>query len=281
LFSRFFRGDLFAFVAFHWLQGVLDWLIALRERRAAEVGTGGTHFIAGNHDFAMGAFLGCEPFDSSVLGSTVEDLDATLPRFKALLSEAYESGEDEEEGDGGLESKAERTGMHFQGRRWGGTSGIYDADSTWASYVRDEEPRELSAACASSWERSDDASSPLQPSNNSTCSSSSSSSSSSASRTTADSSISSSSRRRQVLLDAVPTSHKAFLASLDWCVDLRTPFQPGRLLAVHAGLDPSKSADAQVAALKRRDFRDSALIDRDPGRLEVRFMFETFIQAAP
>ena len=39
-------------------RGVIDWLISLRRDREP---SGETHFIAGNHDFAMAAFLGCLP----------------------------------------------------------------------------------------------------------------------------------------------------------------------------------------------------------------------------
>ena len=74
---------------------VLNWLIWLEETRAP----GTTHFLAGNHDFAFGCFLGCLEVNPSGF-----DLDGTKdPR--------YTSGYWAPEVEGG---------MHYQGRRWGG-----------------------------------------------------------------------------------------------------------------------------------------------------------------
>jgi hypothetical protein len=50
-------------------------LITLKEKRNSEINSGGTYFIAGNHDFAFGAFLGILPTDKSI---TAEQLDAGI-----------------------------------------------------------------------------------------------------------------------------------------------------------------------------------------------------------
>ena len=91
-------------------KGVLDWLIALRDRRAP----GTTRFLTGNHDFGMACFLQCPPFASP---PPAEWLDATVDT--GFLFGFY---------------KADVEGaMHYQGRRWAG-SRIYNADTTFASY---------------------------------------------------------------------------------------------------------------------------------------------------
>ena len=64
-------------------KGVLDWLIALRDRR--EPGT--TRFLTGNHDFGMAAFLQCPPFASP---PPAEWLDETKDRN--YLSRVLQSG---------------------------------------------------------------------------------------------------------------------------------------------------------------------------------------------
>ena len=90
---------------------VLDWLIWLEASRAP----GSTHFIAGNHDFAFGCFLGCLEVNPPGF-----DLDGTKdPKFTA-----------------GYWAPEVEGGMHYQGRRWGGDGGsdAYSAMSTFASY---------------------------------------------------------------------------------------------------------------------------------------------------
>lgn len=87
---------------------VFDWLCALKAQRPAEK----TIFLAGNHDFAFGAFLGCLP---AAVPEGFE-LDTTTNPWG---SESYWDQKIPE-------------GMHFQGRRWAST--IYEADSTFRSY---------------------------------------------------------------------------------------------------------------------------------------------------
>lgn len=90
-------------------KGVLDWLIALKASRRP----GRTEFICGNHDFGMAAFLG-------VLPATVPpgfDLDSTRnPKYEC-----------------GFWPYPVEGGMHYQGRRWGG-SVVYQASETFRSY---------------------------------------------------------------------------------------------------------------------------------------------------
>ena len=90
---------------------VLDFLIKLEVSRTP----GTTTFLAGNHDFAFGCFLGC--LDVVPPGF---DLDGTKdPRF----THGYWTPDVE-------------GGMHYQGRRWGGDerTDIYDARATFSSY---------------------------------------------------------------------------------------------------------------------------------------------------
>lgn len=90
---------------------VLDWLIELEASRDA----GTTVFLAGNHDFAFGCFLGC--LDVVPVGF---DLDGTRdPKFTS-----------------GYWSPTVEGGMHYQGRRWGGDGDedIYDSKITFESY---------------------------------------------------------------------------------------------------------------------------------------------------
>eukprot|EP00747_Dinoflagellata_sp_TGD_P210216 gnl/TRDRNA2_/TRDRNA2_83515_c0_seq2.p1 gnl/TRDRNA2_/TRDRNA2_83515_c0~~gnl/TRDRNA2_/TRDRNA2_83515_c0_seq2.p1 ORF type:complete len:331 (+),score=40.63 gnl/TRDRNA2_/TRDRNA2_83515_c0_seq2:288-1280(+) len=90
-------------------KGVLDWLLHLRDTRPHER----THFIAGNHDFAMAAYLGCLPTAASeellesTRGSACTDDRIFRPQVEG--------------------------GMHFQGRRWGGGK-AYSAAATFRSY---------------------------------------------------------------------------------------------------------------------------------------------------
>ena len=53
---------------------VLDWLVQLRDERA-KINKGETVFLAGNHDFAMAAYLDCIPVDNL---PTDFDLDETI-----------------------------------------------------------------------------------------------------------------------------------------------------------------------------------------------------------
>jgi hypothetical protein len=71
-------------------KGLIDWLIALKAQREAEVGTGGTHFIAGNHDFAMAAFIG-----SSALPVGVQD-GSTPASTQYTTSSSCGSGVDDD-----------------------------------------------------------------------------------------------------------------------------------------------------------------------------------------
>jgi hypothetical protein len=57
-------------------RGVIDWLIALRRSREA-VGAE-THFIAGNHDLSMAAFLGCLPTGTKELCYKKMHFDSTM-----------------------------------------------------------------------------------------------------------------------------------------------------------------------------------------------------------
>lgn len=276
-------------------KGVLDWLIHLREKRRSETQTGGTYFIAGNHDFAMGAFLACAPFDSTALEVSTSDLDATTPTQKYAFQEIYESGESGDDEPSESQTKT-REGMHYQGRRWGGSC-VYDADATWASYLKSPESsvtppvlspnhvtggRKLHGARVYKQGAEPESADGLAGAGHATselvvassteplASSESDGGSVNVGGEASREEVPSDPReRRKRLLERVPASHKAFIQGLAWCVDLHTPFEPGRLLAVHAGLDPTKSAEAQVAALKRRDFRAPILIDKEPGRLEV------------
>ena len=57
--------------------------------------------------------------------------------------------------------------------------------------------------------------------------------------------------RRDLLIAAMPASHRAFLRALPWCVDLALPI--GRVIAVHAGLVDRQPLQQQLAALAARD----------------------------
>jgi len=91
-------------------RGVLDYLIELEEKRRP----GSTIFLAGNHDFGMAAYLGCLP-----INSLPEDfnLDETNTR-------KYRSG---------YFTKKVEGGMHYMGRRWGGSMS-YKSKYTFESY---------------------------------------------------------------------------------------------------------------------------------------------------
>ena len=252
-------------------RGVLDWLVALqaaRAREAAEGGGGGTHFLCGNHDFAMAAYLGDAALPSDRCHSLAE-LDATtradfadgfyydpagakalaagaLAAEQAQAASATRAPVVEKKGrataakEAGAAAAVGKVGarasdgarMHYQGRRWGGST-VYDSAATFESYGAG--PGDLSRGGSPA--------------------------------------------ARARLQAAVPAAHQAFLRGLSWAVDLAVPFAPGRLVAVHAGLAHGGagggSAEAQLAALKARDFTDPALHASgsggggrcDPGRL--------------
>lgn len=94
-------------------KGVYDFLIHVDDTRKLDPNSGGTYFISGNHDFAFASFIGCLPIE----GESPIDLDATKPAY-------YTDGFWPFKVDGG---------MHYQGRRWGG-SAIYHASHTFDSY---------------------------------------------------------------------------------------------------------------------------------------------------
>lgn len=172
-------------------KAVLDWLIEQRDSRPR----GKTHFICGNHDFAMAAFLGCLP----ATHLTGFDLESTN-------SLGYTSG---------YWPYPVAGGMHYQGRRWGGSPN-YCADKTFMSY----------GVCF-------------------------------------DGSFES----RERLMAAVPDAHKEFLRSLRWVCELDVPFSPGKLIAVHAGLDVWFSAELQLRALRARRIDALEVQPKEFGRL--------------
>lgn len=173
-------------------KAVLDFLIGLEGSRRP----GSTVFLMGNHDFGMAAFLGCLPADV-----VPEDLDATrMPEFLSGFWKFPVEG-----------------GMHYMGRRWGG-SHIYQAYSTFQSYDVQ-------------WDAG-------------------------------------SSEQLQSLVAAVPEEHKAFLRSLRWVHEQEVPWPPGRVICVHAGLNPHLPLAAQLEALHARDLTATVLHDKqDAGRL--------------
>ena len=61
-------------------------------------------------------------------------------------------------------------------------------------------------------------------------------------------------------LAAVPETHKAFLRTLEWCIDLPTSFAPGRLIAVHAGLHTQRPLCPQLEQLLARNYDAPDLI---------------------
>lgn len=100
-------------------KATLDFLIRLRQSRSLEADSGGTFFLAGNHDFGMAAYLGCLPAAMEATGEGRHhfDLDATKPP-------QYTDG---------FWKYSVPGGMHYLGRRWGGSE-IYDAHMTFQSY---------------------------------------------------------------------------------------------------------------------------------------------------
>jgi len=94
-------------------KGVLDWLVDFKNERLHDPTKGDVHFVCGNHDFGMASFLGSLPID----GKSPIDLDKTR---KPDYTDGYWKHDVE-------------GGMHYQGRRWGG-SHIYQAQQTFESY---------------------------------------------------------------------------------------------------------------------------------------------------
>ena len=60
-------------------------------------------------------------------------------------------------------------------------------------------------------------------------------------------------------LAAVPESHKTFLQNMEWIVDLPTSFAPGRVVAVHAGLNTTRPLTPQIDQLLARHYDSPAL----------------------
>jgi hypothetical protein len=105
-------------------KGVFDFLCALRTQQPRQ-----THvFLAGNHDFAMAAFVGVQ----GVLGA--EEAEAMARAYKPWR-----------EREGPLYAAPDASGMHLQGRRWAvgvawNQVGIYNSESTFSSYHTKETP---------------------------------------------------------------------------------------------------------------------------------------------
>mmetsp|Transcript_10536 Transcript_10536/g.12686 ORF Transcript_10536/g.12686 Transcript_10536/m.12686 type:complete len:212 (+) Transcript_10536:2-637(+) len=137
----------------------------------------------------MAAYLGALP-TSTLLDF---DLDSTKPP-------SYAKGFWKHKIDGG---------MHYAGRRWGG-SYVYEAKETFKSYDVEFHISKKKA--------------------------------------------------REQFVEAVPDSHKEFLESLNWVVDIKVDFEPGRLVCVHAGLLPDNAED-QISALKKRDLQAPILFE--------------------
>lgn len=105
-------------------KGVLAFLCALRATQPRQ-----THvFLAGNHDFAMAAFLGLQ----GALGA--EEASA--------MARSYEPWRPQE---GPLYDAPDSAGMHLQGRRWAvglawNQVGIYNSEPAFSSYHTKETP---------------------------------------------------------------------------------------------------------------------------------------------
>ena len=67
---------------------------------------------------------------------------------------------------------------------------------------------------------------------------------------------------REALVCAVPEDHKAFLRALQWMHD--ETFSWGRLVCVHAGLDPHRPLEEQLRALAARDLAACVLHSGQP-----------------
>ena len=211
-------------------RGVLDWLVGLRAARDADgAAGGGTYFLCGNHDFAFGAFLGGGALPCRG-GHTDADLDATAAGATAggCFEDFYYDGEAAAAlAEGDTEAGGAGGGRRVGGWASDGAAMHYQGRRWGGSPLYDAD------ACFESYGAGPADGSP---------------------------------EARARLTAAVPAAHAAFVGGLDWCVDLATPFAPGRLVAVHAGLRPDRGAEAQIAALRARDFRDPILHSPAPGR---------------
>lgn len=107
-------------------RAVLDWLIALKALRE-HPGMAPVHFICGNHDFGMAAFLGCLP----ISGPPPLDLEST--RDPAFTS--------------GFWPYPVEGGMHYMGRRWANMT-TYQCASTFKSYGVELEAKVKASAYA-------------------------------------------------------------------------------------------------------------------------------------
>lgn len=72
---------------------------------------------------------------------------------------------------------------------------------------------------------------------------------------------------REALKAAVPLDHKEFLRSLRFIYDAPLAFAPGRIIAVHAGLDSRQAADPQIEALLGGDMFAKVLTPDDLGSI--------------
>jgi len=173
---------------------VFDFLVKLRESREP----GRTVLVTGNHDFGMAAFLGCLPVDVPH-----PDLDSTnITDYKT-----------------GFWPHAVEGGMHYQGRRWAGSTS-YESSDTFESY-------------GVKWD-------PTDPD------------------------------LRNRFMKAVPEEHKTLLREMRWVHEQSTPWSPGRVVCVHAGLGCERPAALQLEALHARDLSLAVLHeDGNPGRIEA------------
>jgi hypothetical protein len=92
-------------------RGVLDWLCSLRQRHPAQQHV----FLAGNHDFALAAFLGL-----------VGGFDGAAADVQAAGYEPWR------ENEGPLYAAPDAAGMHLQGRRYATRIG-WDEHSVFSS----------------------------------------------------------------------------------------------------------------------------------------------------
>ena len=182
-------------------KGVLDWLIQLKNTRESHSDWGRVHFIAGNHDFGMAAFLGFLPVDNQ---PGHEQLNSSTPEKHTTMEQLW--------------TGKVKKGIHYQGRRWGGLTN-YNSKTTFESYG-------------------------------------------------VKTGLKSKKKHRRELITAVPGEHKEFLAGLSWVHEERVPWEPYRLIFVHAGLRPDIPAESQLSALRKRELFDSAVHEPDaPWRL--------------
>jgi len=73
---------------------------------------------------------------------------------------------------------------------------------------------------------------------------------------------------RAAFCAAIPASHKEFLKSLEWVVDIPVSFGPGRLVCLHAGLHLDWSAEEQIACLKGERDCDPKLMTKKPVKID-------------